>query len=97
MNFVTRRMFLRQGTVAVAAAGLVASTGLPLLSEIGASPELAGGASVAPEITEAGQLAEPVVAHVGDLTRGTIDLFVGGRHVVFDDPGLAHAIVRASR
>jgi hypothetical protein len=38
-----------------------------------------------------------VVAHLRDLTTGEINVFVGNRQVVVNDPRLAHAIFRASR
>jgi hypothetical protein len=94
MNRLSRRVFLKRGSVAVAMAGLATST--PLLTEAASqSPSLDAGVTSA--LPEGAQLSEPVVAHLRDLTTGEINLFVGSRQVVLNDPKLAHAIFRASR
>jgi hypothetical protein len=83
-------MFLKRGSIAVAMAGMATST--PLLT--GATSEATTEAAALPE---GAQLTEPVVAHLRDLTTGEINVFVGNRQVVVNDPRLAHAIFRASR
>jgi hypothetical protein len=89
MKGLSRRMFLKRGSIAVAMAGMATS---PLLT--GATSEATTEAAALPE---GAQLTEPVVAHLRDLTTGEINVFVGSRQVVVNDPKLAHALFRASR
>jgi hypothetical protein len=95
MKPLSRRMFLKRGSVAVALAGAASSLPvLPVLSEVGDS----GPASSAPaELPDGADLAEPLIAHVRDLGRGEISLFVGEREVIVRDPSLATRIFHASR
>ena len=96
-SFLSRRAFLRKGTVAAAAVG-VAGTVLPGLSGL-----LASGASEAPAVEpaasevegDAGALTQPLVAHVKDLGTGEISLFQGEREVVLRDPALARRLLSA--
>ena len=92
---LSRRMFLKQGSVAVAMAGV--ATSMPLLSEAAAGPPASEATTAASEIPEGFQLTEALVAHVRDLASGDIHLFVGERQVVLKDPGLARAIFHATR
>jgi hypothetical protein len=87
-------MFLKRGSIAVAMAGLATST--PLLTEATTEPS-AVDAGLTGALPEGAQLTEPVVAHLRDLGTGEINLFVGSRQVVLNDPKLAHALFRASR
>jgi hypothetical protein len=94
MKGFSRRIFLKRGSIAVAMAGLATST--PLLTEATTqSPAVDAGVTNA--LPEGAQLTEPVVAHLRDLSSGEINLFVGNRQVVLNDPSLAHAIFRATR
>jgi hypothetical protein len=98
LSDVSRRTFLRRGTVAAAAIGLVGS--VPGLSGL-----LAGSASEAPAVesgatqaeAEAGNLAQPLLAHVKDLNTGEISLFHGETEVVVRDPALARRLMSAAR
>jgi hypothetical protein len=94
MPGLSRRMFLKRGSLAVAAAGaLSAIPGLPALvssSEV----EAPSAGSVA---GDAGALTEPLVAHVKDLQTGEMSLYVGEREVVYHDPRLAAVIRNAAR
>jgi hypothetical protein len=94
MKPLSRRMFLKRGSVAVAMAG--AASSLPVLSEIGDSGP-AAPASAPAELPGGANLAEPLIAHVRDLGRGEISLFVGEREVIVRDPSLASRIYHASR
>ena len=42
-------------------------------------------------------MTEDLVAHVRDLGTGEINLFVGERQIVLNDPGLARALFQATR
>jgi hypothetical protein len=95
MREFERRVFLTRGSVAVAAAGVVASV-----------PGLASGLIAAEEeAPEAGAvfeggaatMTEPLVAHVRDLATGEIGLFSGTQEIVFHDPGLAVRLFNATR
>jgi len=92
---LSRRLFLKRGSLAVAMAGV--ATSMPLLSEVAAGPPASDAATSAAEIPEGFQVSESVVAHVRDLSSGEINLFVGERQIVLNDPALAHAIIRATR
>jgi hypothetical protein len=85
---------LKRGSIAVAMAGLATST--PLLTET-TTEATTGTAAASAALPEGAQLTEPVVAHLRDLTTGEINVFVGSRQVVVNNPALAHAIFRATR
>jgi hypothetical protein len=95
MMGLSRRMFLKRGSMAVAMAGV--ATSMPLLSEVAAGPPGSEAATTASEIPEGFQVGEALVAHVKDLGTGEINLFVGQRQIQLKDPGLARAIFRATR
>ena len=94
----SRRTFLRRGTLAAAAVGVVGS--VPGLSGL-----LVGGAAEAPAAesaaTEAegdlGALSEPLLAHVKDLGTGEISLFQGEQETVVRNPALARQLFTAVR
>jgi hypothetical protein len=92
-------MFLKKGSAAVAMSGVALS--MPLLAEVAASPsgtEAASNlASSAPDLPEGFQMTEALVAHVRDIGTGEINLFVGQRQVVINDPALARALFHATR
>ena len=98
LSDLSRRTFLRRGTVAAAAIGVVGS--IPGLSGL-----LAGGASEAPAVEsgaaqtegQVANLAEPLVAHVKDVNTGEISLFHGANEVIVRDPALARRLLSAAR
>ena len=97
---LSRRTFITRGSVAVAAAGMVATVpGLSSALAIGESEAPAAGdvgGAAAAEVA-AGTMTEPVVAHVRDLASGEISVFSGTQEVVFHDQNLAHRLFNASR
>lgn len=98
MNGLSRRMFLKRGSMAVAMAGV--ATSMPLLSEVASGPSASEASEVsssASELPEGAQMTESVIAHVRDLGTGEINLFVGQRQIVLNDPGLARALFQATR
>jgi hypothetical protein len=96
MKPLSRRMFLQRGSVAVALAG--AASSLPVLSQVGDGGQAAtAGTAGTAELPDGANLAEPLIAHVRDLGRGEISLFVGEREVIVRDPNLATRIFHASR
>lgn len=95
---VSRRVFLRTGTIGAAAAGLIGA--VPGLSGLlaGASadaPTITGVASDAETVTP--ELSGPIVAHVTDAGAGDVSLYVGEREVAYRDPVLVRHLLRAAR
>lgn len=102
---MSRRRFLRTGTIGVAAAGaLTAIPGLPALlgdaeaDAPGASSAASAAAvsSASPALDDASGLTTPLTAHVSDLS-GEISLFVEDRTVVVRDPALVARLLAAAR
>jgi hypothetical protein len=94
MTGLSRRMFLKRGSLAVAAAGAVSAIpGLPMLvSSAETSAPEAGSAG-----GETGALTETLVAHVKDLGSGEISLYMGEREIIYHDVKLAALIHQAAR
>jgi hypothetical protein len=95
---LSRRAFLRRGTLTAAAVGVLGSVpGLSGLFVSGASeaPALETGASDAE--TDAGALSEPLLAHVKDLDTGEISVFQGEREIVIRNPAVARSLFSAAR
>ena len=98
MAGVTRRTFLGRGSMAVAAAGVLSSVpGLSSLLSAGEAEAPAADASIAGADAGGADLAEPLVAHVRDLSTGEISLFNGTREVIVRNPQLASQLARAAR
>ena len=95
---LSRRAFLRRGTLAAAAVGVVGS--VPGLSGL-----LAGGAAEAPAVetgaseaeADVGALTQPLLAHVKDLSTGEISLFQGEQEIVIRNPAIARSLFTAAR
>lgn len=92
---LSRRMFLSRGTMAVAMAGV--ATSMPLLGEVAQGPAASEASTTASEVPEGAQMTEDLVAHVRDLNTGEINLYIGERQIVLNDPGLARALFQATR
>jgi hypothetical protein len=106
MNTVTRRLFLTRGSLTVAAAGIAAS--VPGMSGLLSSAEAdapAGGAATSEaasslggaEAGSTGELTEPLVAHVKDLSTGEISIFMGEHEYTYRDPQMAAKLLQAAR
>jgi hypothetical protein len=102
MAHLSRRLFLRNSGLAVAGAGVMSQ--IPFLSSlVGAgeadAPAAAGAADAATAGTDEGaaSLAQPLVAHVRDLSTGEIGIFNGTREGVVNDPQLAARLFHAAR
>lgn len=92
----SRRLFLKRGSIAVAMAG-AAATSMPLAAEVATAPSAAETTTGAGEVPDAVRMGEDLVAHVRDLASGEINLYIGQRQVVLNDPALARALFRATR
>jgi len=93
MSSLSRRAFLKRGSLAVTMAGVAATLPAGLLE----SGETGAAASAPAELPEGAALTEPIVAHVRDLATGNINLYVGTREVAVHDPHLAARLFNAAR
>jgi anaerobic selenocysteine-containing dehydrogenase len=93
MSDLSRRDFIKRGSLGVAAG--VAAAG------IGADAALAGrvarGAKEPGTHAAATTADEPIVAYVRRGSRGEVSLMVGGSEIVRKDADLARRIIRASK
>jgi hypothetical protein len=102
---LTRRGFLRTGSIGVLAAGVVGS--VPGLSSLLTSaeadaPEVGGGAAAVPGGATAAEgdasgLAQSFSARVSNLSTGDMKLFVGNQTLQIRDPELAQRLNQAAR
>jgi hypothetical protein len=95
---LSRRSFLRRGTVTAAAVGVVAS--VPGLSGllVSATADAPAAESAANEAeADAGALSQPLLAQVKDLNTGEISLFAGEREIVIRNPAVARSLFAAIR
>jgi hypothetical protein len=93
----SRRTFLRRGTVTAAAVGMIAT--VPGLSGflMGASAEApAVEAGTGEAEADAGELSQPLLAHIKDLRTGEISLLQGEREILIRNPGLARSLFAAA-
>lgn len=100
MENLSRRNFIKRGSVAVAGAGLLAAVPVTtLLPDLTGSGEAAVPAaeSVAADGPSLGQVGDTLVAHVRNLTTGEIGVMQGEREVVLRNPQIAAALARAMR
>jgi hypothetical protein len=94
---VSRRAFLRTGTLGAAAVGVAGAVpGLSSLlgeasTDAPALPDAAAGADTLPA------LSAPIVAHVTDAAAGQLSIYVGEREVTFQDRVLVQHLLRAVR
>jgi hypothetical protein len=97
MSPLNRRDFLKGGSMAVAAAGVVSAMpmALPALAGTAGASTTSDGADDN-EVETGGQLDQPLVAHVRDLETGEIGIFFGETEVVHKDRKLAAQIHRAA-
>jgi hypothetical protein len=101
MSGVSRRVFLKGGSAAVVAAGAISAIpGLPALigtAETQAPADVGATEAAVADAESSGTLAEPLIAHIRDLSSGEISLFNGTREISLFDPGLARSLARALR
>ena len=89
---MSRRSFLRNASLSVAAAGTAVTVAPGMLG-------LAG--SAAPEVTtvvdNGAAVDGPVVAHIVDASNGTVAVYHGVREVIVQSPSLVSALTAALR
>ncbi len=91
MAKLTRRGFIKQTSVSVAAIGVLAAAPLVAVSD---APDLVATDVVAEEASVA-ELTGPVIAHVRDLATGEISLMTGTQEIIYRDPELVMRLMRA--
>jgi hypothetical protein len=94
---VSRRSFLRTGTLSAAAVGVLASApALPgFLQGLEADAPAAEGAGTDAEAAAA-DVAGPIFAHVTNASSGELSLYVGERQIAYRDPALVQHLLRAA-
>jgi hypothetical protein len=97
MSPLNRRDFLKSGSMAVAAAGVVSAVpmALPALAGTAGADTTTAGAD-GNEVQTGGKLDQPLVAHVRDLETGEIGIFYGDSEIVHTDRRLAAQIHQAA-
>ena len=94
-------MFLKGGSAAIVAAGAISAIpGLPALvgaAETQAPADVGTADAAVTDAESSAPLAEPLIAHIRDLSTGEISLFNGTREITVLDPGLAQSLARALR
>ena len=96
MENVSRRGLLRNGSLAVVGAGLVAAG--PAGLALRAPDADAADRPTAPQsaaLPTGASLDTPLVAHVKDLSTGEIGVYMGTSEVTFRDPHLAAKLYRS--
>jgi hypothetical protein len=88
MEPTSRRKFLRNTSVAVAAAGVASAVPLTAAQALADTP---------PPIPDDESADAPVVAHVRNLRKGEVVLYTGEREVLVSDKRLASLLYHASR
>jgi hypothetical protein len=99
MNELSRRLFLKRGSLGVVAAGIATSVpGMSLISSLGSDSGDAGeAASVSSAEVDSANVAGPLVAHVTDLSTGQISVFLGENEYSYRDPQMAARLLRATQ
>jgi hypothetical protein len=100
---VSRRVFLRNGSLGAAAVAFVGSvpglsglvTGVSTDSQ--ALPATVGDAEAGTAGGVAGEVGSPVIAHVTDAASGEVSVYVGEREIVTRDPNLVAHLLRITR
>jgi hypothetical protein len=105
MQSLSRRSFLHKGGLTVGAVGAAAA--MPSLGRLvrrggtgaaaGRVAAGSGGAEALATDREGTRTEGPIMAHVRDLRRGEIDVFVGTRKVTLRDRATADLLYRATR
>ena len=93
MDDLTRRDFLKRGSVGVAAGAIVLGAGSTLANAVAANAEERNPAGTK---GASATTSEPIVAYVRRGARGEVRLLVGEHEVVQHDTDLARRIIRAA-
>jgi hypothetical protein len=105
MTELSRRLFLKRGSLTVAAAGFLSAVpGMPsLLAGLESdSGEASGAGASAAEVGaggagEAGSVDGTLIAHVKDLSTGEISVYLGENEYTYRDPDMAAKLLRVTR
>jgi hypothetical protein len=102
---ISRRLFLKRGTLTVAAAGFLAAVpGMPALASAIETDAPAAGSATGEAASVGGaesgsaeELAQPLIAHVKDLSTGEITVYMGENEYTYRDPQMAARLLHATR
>lgn len=98
ISALSRRSFLRGGSLTVVAAGVVSAVpGLSSLLATTASEAPAIESSTASVAEDSPSLDSELVAHVRDAGTGEIAVYHGTQEFIFHDPAMAARLVQAVR
>jgi len=99
MEGFDRRKFLKGSSVAAGLAGAmtIVPGALPALAKQ-TTKATSGSSTKAQEaaLAESVHTDQPIIAHIRDVKRGQIDLFVGTQHFSIEDRALTSKIVNAA-
>jgi len=95
MDDLTRRDFLKRGSVGVAAGAMVLGAGPTLANAVAANAEERATASMK-GADQPATTSEPIVAYVRRGVHGEVRLMVGEHEIVHHDTDLARRIIRAA-
>ncbi len=97
-NPLSRRSFLRNGTLGAATLGVIASVpGLSGLAGWASSEAPAASGAANGAESDLSELSGPIVAHVTDAATGDVSLYLGEREIAYRDPTLVQHLIRATR
>ena len=92
MEPTSRRQFLKRSSAVAAAAGVAAAV------PVGAAQALTkADAHDVPRLPDDDSVDVAVVAHVRDVRKGLVSLYVGEREITIKDRRLAASLFRATR
>ncbi len=100
MDNLSRRNFLKRGSVAVAGAGMLAAVPMSgLLPELMGPAEAAAPAADAgtADLAQGGEIGDTLIAHIRNLGTGEIGVMQGTNEVVIHDPQMAAKLAQAIR
>ena len=93
MDDLSRREFLKRGSIGVAAGAIAIGSGAVVADAVAANAAERTSSGVSTEPAEA---SEPIVAYVRKGAHGEVRLMVGDHEVVHKDADLARRIIRAA-
>jgi len=92
MEPTSRRQFLKRSSAVAAAAGVAAAV------PAGAAQAFTkSDANEVPRLPDDDSVDVPVIAHVRDVRKGLVSLYVGEREITIKDRRLAASLFRATR
>ena len=99
MSQMKRRDFLKNSTMAMAAAGVAAAVPVvpTVLNAVDSEGPEVDSAATASTSEVAANMSQPLIVRVNDLASGSMQMFFGTREVAYTDPQLAARLFRAAQ